>query len=37
MDILWTVVGFLLTLLILSFIFGDNPLFRIASYLFVGV
>ena len=37
MDILWTVVSFLLTLLILSFIFGDNPLFRIASYLFVGV
>jgi hypothetical protein len=37
MDILWTVVSFLLTLLILSFIFGDNPLFRIAAYLFVGV
>lgn len=37
MDILWTVVSFLLTLLILSFIFGDNPLFRLAAYLFVGV
>ncbi len=37
MDILWTIVSFLLTLLILSFIFGDNPLFRIAAYLFVGV
>ena len=37
MDILWTVVSFLLTLLILSFIFGDNPLFRFAAYLFVGV
>src|SRR5512138_3375385 len=37
MDLLWTVVSFLLTLLILSFIFGDNPLFRIAAYLFVGV
>lgn len=37
MDILWTVISFLLTLLILSFIFGDNPLFRIAAYLFVGV
>jgi len=37
MDILWTVVSFVLTLLILSFIFGDNPLFRLAAYLFVGV
>ena len=37
MDIIWTVVSFLLTLLILSFIFGDNPLFRFAAYLFVGV
>lgn len=37
MDILWTAISFLLTLLILSFIFGDNPLFRIAAYLFVGV
>jgi len=37
MELLWTIVSFLLTLLILSFIFGDNPLFRIASYLFVGI
>jgi hypothetical protein len=37
MDTLWTIVSFLLTLLILSFIFGDNPLFRVASYLFVGI
>jgi len=37
MVLLWTIVSFLLTLLILSFIFGDNPLFRIASYLFVGI
>lgn len=37
MDFLWTVISFVLTLLILSFIFGDNPLFRIAAYLFVGV
>lgn len=37
MDLFWTIVSFLLTLLILSFIFGDNPLFRIAAYLFVGV
>jgi hypothetical protein len=37
MTFIWTIVSFLLTLLILSFIFGDNPLFRIASYLFVGL
>jgi len=37
MEIIWTIVSFLLTLLILSFIVGDNPLFRIAAYLFVGI
>lgn len=37
MDLIWTIVSFILTLLILSFIFGDNPLFRVAAYLFVGV
>jgi hypothetical protein len=37
MDLMWTIVSFVLTLLILSFIFGDNPLFRVAAYLFVGV
>jgi hypothetical protein len=31
------VVGFLLTLMILSYLIGDNPLFRIAVYLFIGV
>jgi hypothetical protein len=36
-DLIWTVVGFLLTLMMLSYIFGDNVLFRLASYLFVGV
>lgn len=37
MDILWTLVGFVITLLIFSYILGDNPLFRIATYIFVGV
>jgi hypothetical protein len=37
MEIFWTVASFLLTLMILSFVFGDNPFFRVASYLFVGV
>lgn len=31
------VVAFLLTLMILSYLIGDNPLFRIAVYIFVGV
>ncbi|HWQ45469.1 MAG TPA: hypothetical protein VN376_01310 [Longilinea sp.] len=35
-DLIWTIVSFLLTLMILSYIIGDNPLFRIASYIFVG-
>ncbi len=35
-DPIWTAVGFLLTLMVLSYIFGDNFLFRLATYLFVG-
>lgn len=35
-DFIWTAVGFLLTLMVLSYIFGDNVLFRLATYLFVG-
>lgn len=30
-------VGLLLTLMIFSYLIGDNPLFRIAVYLFIGV
>ncbi len=36
-DLFWTLAGFILSLLIFSYLFGDNPLFRLASYLFVGV
>ncbi|TLN09736.1 hypothetical protein FDZ74_11555, partial [bacterium] len=36
-DLIWTIVSFVLTLLILSYVIGDNPLFRFVSYLFVGV
>lgn len=36
-DFIWTVVAFILTLLTLSYLLGDNPLFRLAAYLFVGV
>ena len=30
-------VGFFLTLMVLSYIFGDNPLFRVAIHVFIGV
>jgi hypothetical protein len=36
-DLIWTIVGFILTLLVFSYLFGDNPLFRLVTYLFVGV
>ncbi len=36
-DIIWSLVAFFLTLLVLSYALGDNPLFHIAAYLFVGV
>jgi hypothetical protein len=36
-DLIWTLVGFFLTLLVFSYIFGDNPVFRLVSYIFVGV
>lgn len=36
-DMIWTIVGFILTLMVFSYIFGDNFLFRLATYLFIGV
>ncbi|HUE99008.1 MAG TPA: hypothetical protein VMN99_07115 [Anaerolineales bacterium] len=36
-EIISALVGFVLTLMIFSYLIGDNPLFRIAVYLFVGV
>ncbi|MRR30927.1 hypothetical protein EG834_11520, partial [bacterium] len=36
-DLVWTFAGFILTLFVLSYIFGDNPLARIAMYLLIGV
>lgn len=33
----WLLFSFLLTVMVFSYIFGDNPLFRFATYLFVGV
>lgn len=37
LDLIAGVIGFLFTLLIFSYVLGDNPLFRIAAYIFVGV
>jgi hypothetical protein len=36
-DIISAFIGLILTLMIFSYLIGDNPLFRIAVYLFVGV
>lgn len=36
-DFISAVVSFLITVLILSYLVGDNPLFRAAIYVFVGV
>lgn len=36
-DLLAAVVAFLMTLMIFSYLIGDNPAFRIAVYIFVGV
>lgn len=36
-DLIAGVLAFLFTLMILSYLIGDNPLFRIAVYIFVGV
>jgi hypothetical protein len=36
-DLVGTLLGFLLTLLIFSYIFGDNALFRLGIHIFIGV
>lgn len=36
-ELIGVVIGFLLTCIVLSYIFGDNALFRFATHLFVGV
>ncbi|GAB4579864.1 MAG: hypothetical protein Fur0022_26030 [Anaerolineales bacterium] len=36
MDLIGTIIGFLLTCMVLSYIFGDNPLFRFSVHLFIG-
>ncbi len=36
-EVISAVVGFLLTVMVFSYLIGDNPMFRIAVYLFIGV
>ena len=36
-QFIWLLLSFILTIMVFSFIFGDNPLFRIATYFFIGV
>jgi hypothetical protein len=36
-DLIASIVAFLFTLAIFSYLIGDNPLFRVAVYIFVGV
>jgi hypothetical protein len=36
-DLIWMLVGLLLTLMVFFYFLGDNFLFRIVSYIFVGV
>lgn len=37
MDLVTGIISFILTLMILSYLIGDNPLFKMAVYIFVGV
>ena len=36
-EIIWAIIGFCLSLCIFSYLIGDNPLFRFAVHLFIGV
>lgn len=36
-ELIWMIISFVLTLLVFSYIFGDNTLFRFVSALFVGI
>jgi len=37
LDFVTAIVSFIFTLLVLSYLVGDNPLFRLAIYIFIGV
>ena len=37
MSAFWIILGILLSVMVLSYLIGDNPFFRAATYLFIGV
>ena len=37
LDIVFGIISCILTIMVLSYLVGDNPMFRIAIYIFVGV
>lgn len=37
MTTMWVFVGFFLSLMVLSYLIGDNIMFRLAIHLFIGV
>ncbi len=37
LDLIAGIIAFIFTVMIFSYLIGDNPLYRIASYFFVGV
>lgn len=36
-ELVWTIVSFFITLMVFSYLIGDNPLFRFVTALFIGV
>lgn len=36
-ELVWSATAFLLTVMVLSYLLGDNPLFRLAVHVFIGV
>lgn len=36
-DLIWGAVGFLLTIMVLSYLIGDNVFFRLATHIFIGL
>jgi len=36
-DLIWGAVGFLLTVMVLSYLIGDNFFFRLAVHIFIGL
>lgn len=37
MELIGTILAALLTIMVLSYLIGDNPLFRLATYIFTGI